>query len=186
MTTFETVKDILTARFSKEPENLLITNGIADAVAKFIIANSYNSPSLEEVISGPNIINFIKNNQPFLESIDENVQLDIENYFKGSSSLSKYKVVGIFRASNHPEDKEMYSVIAKKDDIYACWSSWNERTKSMNFGHYNIASFDDAYHILEENFNDITKEPAKYGMGNTAKLLMEQNEIIAVINNFKR
>ena len=56
-------------------------------------------------------------------------------------------------------------LISKKEnsDEYACWSTFNESIKSMNSGHYNLATEEDAFEILKDYFFDITDDMAHYG-----------------------
>ena len=42
-------------------------------------------------------------------------------------------------------------VSAKKDDgTYAVWTGWNETTKSLNYGHYDLTSEEDCEKVMNE------------------------------------
>lgn len=75
------------------------------------------------------------------------------------------ELVEIRRASNHPDDSHLYHVIAKKENTsklfhdgeysYSCFTSWNENTQSLNFGHYNMERLEDARAVSDEFFHDM-------------------------------
>lgn len=52
----------------------------------------------------------------------------------------------------------MFKVVACKkepdvwgnDNMWACWTSWNEATESLNYGHYNLSK-ERSYEIFMEN-----------------------------------
>lgn len=72
-------------------------------------------------------------------------------YFK--DHLPQYTVLEIRRKSYHPDDKHLWMVSAKKSDgIYAVWTSWNESTQCLNFGHYDLASIEECEKIFKEFF----------------------------------
>lgn len=125
-----------------------------------------NEVSLNDVFelwSNDNMVKFIENRQPNISQVEENVQANITEYF--DEFLPDYRPVLICRSSNHHEDSGLYSVVAenKKNNTIACWTSWNENTQSLNSGHYNLATMEDAEEIIRENFYDITMEMDKYG-----------------------
>lgn len=75
----------------------------------------------------------------------------VERYF--AESLPKYKVLKIRRKSYHPDDDYLYMVTAKKDDgTYAVWTSWNQSTKSLNCGHYNLPDEKVCEEIMNEYY----------------------------------
>lgn len=74
---------------------------------------------------------------------------DIKTYFK--EHLPKYDVLRVRRKSYHPDDSYLYMVSAKKDDgTYAVWTCWNESTKSLNHGHYDLTSEEDCKRLMDE------------------------------------
>lgn len=74
---------------------------------------------------------------------------DVKTYFK--EHLPKYTVLRVRRKSYHPDDSYLYMVSAKKDDgTYAVWTCWNEITKSLNYGHYNLTSEKDCKKLMDE------------------------------------
>lgn len=77
------------------------------------------------------------------------VMEDVKTYFK--EHLPKYTVLKVRRKSYHPADSYLYMVSAKKDDgTYAVWTCWNESTKSLNYGHYNLTSEEDCKKLMDE------------------------------------
>lgn len=77
------------------------------------------------------------------------VKEHIELYFK--ENLPKYTVLEIRRKSSHPDDSHLFMVSAKKDDgTYALWTGWNELSRSLNHGHYNLQSTEECEKIFEE------------------------------------
>ena len=91
------------------------------------------------------------------EDAPREVVVHVVNYFDTESSLQNYVPVLITRASEHPDDAYLYHVIAKRNDgKYACWTSWNESTQSLNFGHYDLESEDEALAILDEHYHRLT------------------------------
>ena len=74
---------------------------------------------------------------------------NVKSYFK--EHLPKYDVLRVRRKSYHPDDSYLYMVSAKKDDgTYAVWTCWNESTKSLNHGHYNLTSEEDCKKLMDE------------------------------------
>ena len=81
------------------------------------------------------------------------VMEDVKAYF--NEHLPKYTVLNVRRKSYHPDDSYPYMVSAKKnDDTYAVWTCWNEETKSLNYGHYNLASEEDCRKLMDEFYYD--------------------------------
>lgn len=79
----------------------------------------------------------------------EQVIQNVEEYFK--EHLPQYSVLKVVKKSNHKDDAYLYMVSAKKsDDTYAVWTSWNESTQSLNYGHYDLKSEEDCNKIFEE------------------------------------
>ena len=109
---------------------------------------------------------FIEKRQPNITPISKDVFDKLQKYLEQSSSLSDYRILHIYRKSNYMEDDYLYSVIGynMKSGTYACWSSWNNITESLNHGHYGLLSENDAVKILKEQFNDITGDLEKYGL----------------------
>ena len=80
------------------------------------------------------------------------VREHIELYFK--ENLPQYTVLEIRKKSSHPDDAHLFMVSAKKSGgTYALWTSWNELTKSLNHGHYNLTSISSCEKIFEEYYN---------------------------------
>lgn len=68
--------------------------------------------------------------------VDYKVRKNINAYFK--KMLPNYELMSVVRHSNHPNDSHLYmvSAVQKKTGEYAVWTSWNEKTQDLNFGHY--------------------------------------------------
>ena len=90
-------------------------------------------------------------NEPVPQEVKENVKKYLEKNNLG-------ELVDVMRHSDHPDDNYLYHVIAKRNDSYSCWTSWNETTQSLNFGHYNLVSEEVAREICDEYFYKITGE----------------------------
>ena len=86
-----------------------------------------------------------------------------ENVQKYLTENNLGELVDVMRASEHHSDYYLYHVIAKKPNTskvfhdgewtYSCWTCWNEKTQSLNYGHYNIKTEEDAREICAEYFN---------------------------------
>lgn len=77
---------------------------------------------------------------------------NIERYLE--ENLSRYNLIDVFRKSQHPDDDYLYMVIAKHDNgTWAVWTCWNDKTKTLNNGHYTIEDIMDAYEILVKNYH---------------------------------
>ena len=73
----------------------------------------------------------------------------VETYFK--NHLPHYAVLTVSRRNHHPDDGHLYIVSAKneKDNTFAVWSCWNEKTRSLNHGHYGIKSLEVCEEMVE-------------------------------------
>lgn len=82
------------------------------------------------------------------------VVMNVEDYFK--KNLPLYEVIEVRNKSLHPEDYYFFMVSAKKknDNSFAVWSSWNNSTLCLNYGHYDLPSLEDCEKIFAENYND--------------------------------
>ena len=95
--------------------------------------------------------------------VPSNVIENVEKYLK--ENLPNYELVKVLRRSNHPADNYLYMVIAKKEltpeqksygfGQYTVWSCWNETTQSLNFGHYNIETENDAFELAKGFYNEL-------------------------------
>jgi len=91
------------------------------------------------------------------------VIIDIEHYLK-ENNLGE--LVDVMRASDHPNDHFLYHVIARKPNNnklfhngewnYSCWTCWNDQFKSLNYGHYNLKSEENARKICANHFHRIS------------------------------
>ena len=73
---------------------------------------------------------------------------DVKKYF--DEKLPQYTVIDIVDYSYHPDDNYLFMVKAKKmkDNSYAVWTNWNQQSKSLNYGHYDIETNEEADRIL--------------------------------------
>ncbi len=79
------------------------------------------------------------------------VMEQVKLYFK--ENLPKYTVLKIRKKSCHPDDSHLYMVSAKKDDgTYTVWTSWNQKLKSLNHGHYDLQSKEDCEKVMDEYY----------------------------------
>ncbi|MDY4838395.1 MAG: hypothetical protein SO160_02455 [Lachnospiraceae bacterium] len=155
----------------KHPD-FIITPKMADFIFHEIV-DDYQGQSAELVpenkelydfLQNDRFIHFIESRQPNISKVPDNVIKDVVSYFQ--NDISGYIPLKVCRHSNHPDDSYIYSVIGRReqeDCAYACWSSFNESTKSINYGHYNLASEEEAMSIIRENFFDITDDLDNFG-----------------------
>lgn len=81
------------------------------------------------------------------------VRKNVEEYFK--KHLLQYTVLEIRKKSVFPEDNYLFMVSAiKEDGSFAVWTSWNETSQSLNYGHYNLHSIEDCEKVFEEFYNN--------------------------------
>ena len=86
-----------------------------------------------------------------METIALDVKQQVLIYFQ--DNLPRYTVLDIRRQSNHPKEQYLYMVSAKKDDgTYTVWTCWNQSTKSLNCGHYNLESEEDCEKVMDEYY----------------------------------
>ena len=79
---------------------------------------------------------------------------NVEEYFK--KHLPQYTVLEIRKKSVFPEDNYLFmvSAINEQDGTYAVWTSWNETSQSLNYGHYNLQTLEDCEKVFEEFYNN--------------------------------
>jgi hypothetical protein len=120
--------------------------------------------AIADKLSAHSTMECLQARQPYLEPVANDVIESIKDYMT-HGSLSHIKPIRVSRASNSPEDHYLYFVTAYNTttDMYACWTSWNQLTQTLNYGHYNISSLADVDELFAERFNDITYEPELYG-----------------------
>ena len=82
------------------------------------------------------------------------VRKNVEEYFK--KHLPGYTVLEIRKKSVFPEDNYLFmvSAINEKDGTYAVWTSWNETSQSLNYGHYNLPCIEECEKVFEEFYNN--------------------------------
>lgn len=91
------------------------------------------------------------------KTVSDEVKDNVRKYFE--VYLPQYTVYDVYYKSNHDDDNYLYMVYAKKKteskDDYAVWTSWNESTQSLNYGHYDLTE-KAAKKVLQEYFFDCT------------------------------
>ena len=85
------------------------------------------------------------------------VKTNIRKYFSESQGLNDFEVIDVRKSSDHPDDSYLFHVIGlnKQTKEYAVWTSWNKTMKSLNHGHYNLTSFEEAEKVCEKFYNRI-------------------------------
>lgn len=84
-----------------------------------------------------------------MDAIPKEVEENIREYFR--ENLPRYEVVMIRKKSYHSEDAHQYMVGAKKDDeTYAVWTGWNDKNKSLNYGHYDLKDLETCDAVMDE------------------------------------
>lgn len=137
------------AAMLKFSEDNVVPEGKKDTINDFLLA--------EKTLS------YIKEKQPEISSVPDAVAHMVKEYFQ--KNLRMYNYLKIFRSSNHPEDNYLYSVLGFHDNgTFSCWTCFNSRTESLNYGHYGLQTEDMALEILSSYYHDITAEPEKYGI----------------------
>ena len=169
--------ELIDAHYKTNHSELFITKNIKERIIPIITSNNsiYQVPpeiakeKIIDFLEKPNILKFITERQPLLSKVPEDVITDVVQYFK--KNLSGYIPIAIYRKSNHQDDAFMYSVLSQKEDTYACWTCWNQKAGSLNHGHTQLDSIEEAVSILKENFFDLTGEPDKYGIEHSCTML---------------
>ena len=71
---------------------------------------------------------------------------NVRSYFSAGHGVGNYDLVSVRQKLT---ETYLYRVMAqnKTTGEYAVWTSWNETTQSLNFGHYNL-NLDNAMDIL--------------------------------------
>lgn len=76
----------------------------------------------------------------------------ISNYFE--EHLPLYTIIEVRRQSYNQEDDYLYMVATKKKDgSFAVHTAWNESTKSLNHGHYDLPDMKACADIMAEYLN---------------------------------
>lgn len=87
-----------------------------------------------------------------MDRIPEEVIIHIQEYFQ--KKLPAYEVVKVRRKSWHKDDSHLFMVAAKKNTgSYAVWTSWNEQTQSLNYGHYDLPDMETCERVMDEYYH---------------------------------
>lgn len=170
----EGLKDFVKEYYSCNSD-IVCTEKMAEALSisihKMIETNQMENTqaAIEAVLRKESTYEFVKLRQPNVSDIPLTVFYDVEKYFESSGGLNNFVPTQICRASNDPGDDYLYAVVGYnlKTGEYACWTSWNQSTGSLNMGHYNLPDEQSALDIIRDRFNDISDESDKFGMENT-------------------
>lgn len=75
------------------------------------------------------------------------VSQDVLEMIREEVNSIGYNFIIVLRKSLHPDDKDLYVVLAKKKDKeeYAFWSCYNYTRKSLNHGHYGYTNFEKCF-----------------------------------------
>lgn len=164
------IEEYIKDYFAETSDEILVTRKISNALTNnFLQMEDPSIENLHKYMEQEQIQRFVSNKQPYCKPIESGVIEDLTKYFRKTDWLKEYEIVCVFRASNRREDENLYSVIACKDHMYSCWSSWNAKAKILNQGHYGLEDMETAMEILKENFYDITDQTELYGIERCAK-----------------
>ena len=84
-----------------------------------------------------------------MNAIPKEVESNIKMYFQ--ENLPRYEVIKIRKKSYHPDDGHLYMVAAKKDDdTFTVWTGWNEKNRSLNYGHYDLKDLEACDAVMDE------------------------------------
>lgn len=88
-----------------------------------------------------------------LDKIPQEVVTGIKKYFV--VHLPRYEIVKVRKKSYHEDDAHLYMVSAvKRDGTFAVWTSWNNLTKTLNHGHYDLPDLEACDRIMDEFLED--------------------------------
>ena len=186
MIRIENIQTYIEDYYAEHYPEMVLTKQVKERLSEKIINDiKDNDPMSREVevgsiipfLENDEIIKFIKKREPNTTLVPDEVMEHIKEYFNSSKWLSKYKLVDVCRHSNNKEDDYLYCIVAEKEGKFSCWSSWNEKTLSLNLGHYDYDTKEEAYLVLKENFNDITMEPQKYGIESTIRSFQDESNM---------
>lgn len=87
-----------------------------------------------------------------LDKIPQEVVTGIKKYFV--VHLPQYEILKVRKKSYHEDDAHLYMVSAvKRDGTFAVWTSWNNLTKTLNHGHYDLPDLETCDRIMDEFYN---------------------------------
>lgn len=73
-------------------------------------------------------------------NVPEQVRKNVDKYFAEGHGLANYEPIAVGQYRGHGEAEYIYVVLARqlRGGKWAVWTSWNESTQSLNFGHYDL------------------------------------------------
>ena len=99
----------------------------------------------------------------FYEPVPQEVKENVKKYLE-KNNLGE--LLDVMRHSDHPDDNYLYHVIARKPNVnkyfhngdwnYSMWTCWNEDVQSLNYGHYDLESEEDARELHKKFFYRIS------------------------------
>lgn len=79
----------------------------------------------------------------FKEHLDD--RYDLQDVIRYASPMDSYLYMVIAKHKNYPAIKASIG-----GGAWVVWTTWNESTQSLNGGHYDIKTYEDALRICEE------------------------------------
>ena len=81
----------------------------------------------------------------------------VAKYF--AAKKPKYKIVDVVRSSEHPEDADIYMVVAEntseETENFAVWTCWNDAETCLCGGHYNLNDMASVRKVCEEYYHKV-------------------------------
>ena len=73
-------------------------------------------------------------------NVPEHVRKNVDEYFAEGHGLANYEPIAVGQHRGNGEAEYLYVVLARqiRGGKWAVWTSWNESTQSLNFGHYDL------------------------------------------------
>lgn len=82
------------------------------------------------------------------------IDSEVKNRIKNECDRIGYDFICAERKSKHPDDKDLYVVVAKRETItiptYAFWSCYNDSRKTLNHGHYGYKDLNECIKAASE------------------------------------
>lgn len=161
------IRDYIEMFYKKYDKSIVCTDRILEALAntihKMFVSDQIKAlDEVDQLLESEKTVRFIKDREPYIEKVPPDVLEKINAFFR--FNLAGFKVLEVCRSSNHKLDKDLYSVIGKQDNgKYACWTSYNAGLNTLNYGHYGLKTEEEAFVVINDNFNDIAGNKDLFG-----------------------